>query len=228
LALFVITASAAGLTVGDGHLSGRLIAAQPHDTAAAPAGGDARRTRAPTGTSAATKTPPATTPPTATPTSQPGKPPATLPPAAAGGRQTPRQQKNTSRRLPAPRARVEAKVYGPLECSEEYMWDVGHPAVARPCHATGPGVRLVGRLQALPGLRTDVSLTLRDTKSGAVVGGPFTCRGLLFSDFSRERTCGPFHVRPQRGRTYEVVQRWTYTGRTFLPAGEATSPPFTW
>jgi serine/threonine-protein kinase len=173
-----------------------------------PSGGD--RTPAPTATPAAT--------PAGTETTS----------GTAGAQHAPQRPENIQRRQPLPRVRVQAKVYGPLECAKAYVWDVGHPAVAQPCHATGPGVRLFGRLQALPGVQADVSLTLQEVESGATAGGPFTCRGLLFTDFSREHTCGPFQLRPEQGHRYVVVQQWSYTGKMFLPSGQATSAPFSW
>jgi serine/threonine-protein kinase len=129
----------------------------------------------------------------------------------------------------APPLRVTAKVYGPLRCTSEYQWDVGHPVVAQPCHATGPGIELYGRLQALPGVQADVSLTLQDVATGRTVAGPFTCHGLMFTDFAREHACGPFQTTGvTHGRRYAVVQRWSYTGRGMLPAGSARSEPFRW
>jgi serine/threonine-protein kinase len=120
-------------------------------------------------------------------------------------------------------------VYGPLSCAPAYKWDVGHPAVAQPCHATGAAISLFGRLQALPGVQADVSLTLQDAASGRTVAGPFTCFGLMFTDFARQHECGPFRVSDiAHGHRYVVVQRWEYTGRAVLPAGTARDDPFPW
>jgi len=125
--------------------------------------------------------------------------------------------------------RISASVYGPLSCTTEYQWDVGHPVVAQPCHAKGPAVELFGRLQALPGVQADVSLTLQDVDSGRTVAGPYTCPGLMFTDFAREHDCGPFYAAGvPHGYRYAVVQRWAYTGRAVLPAGTARSDPFSW
>jgi serine/threonine-protein kinase len=118
--------------------------------------------------------------------------------------------------------------FGPLECPEAYTWDPGHPARVKPCHATGPAVRLVGEMQALPGVQADISLSLEDADSGETVGGPVTCRAVTFTDFAPEHTCGPFDFAAVRGRRYVVVQSWQYTGRQLLPGGTARSDPFTW
>jgi serine/threonine-protein kinase len=120
-------------------------------------------------------------------------------------------------------------VYGPLRCTTEYQWDVGHPVVAQPCHASGPAIELFGRLQALPGVQADVSLTLQDVDSGRTVAGPYTCPGVMFTDFAREHDCGPFYATDvPRGHRYSVVQQWAYTGRAILPSGTARSGPFAW
>lgn len=118
--------------------------------------------------------------------------------------------------------------YGPLRCTDRFEWNVGHPAVAKPCYATGPGIRLVGRLRALSGVRADVSLHLLDAATGRIAAGPFTCRNLTFTDKVRERTCGPFDAKPRRGQRYVVVQTWQYPGQSRLSPGTARSDPFSW
>lgn len=147
----------------------------------------------------------------------PGRSARTRPPEAAG-------------RQPArPGRRTTARVYGSLRCTPTYRWDIGHPVMARPCYALGPDIRLSGRLQALPGVRADVTLSVRDTQTGRTVAGPFTCAGLAFTENTREQSCGPFRATGVRhGRRYTVVQRWSYPGRREAPAGVAQSDPFRW
>jgi serine/threonine-protein kinase len=173
---------------------------------------------------------------TARPEPAPG-PAATTPPPAPGGgpgaptlESAPAPVRQTARRHRAiPPVRVEAGAYGPRSCTTEYQWDVGHPVVAQPCHATGPAIELFGRLQALPGVQADVYLSLQEVDSGRTVAGPFTCAGMMFTDFARRHDCGPFHAEDVRhGRRYAVVQRWSYTGRAVLPSGTARSDPFHW
>ncbi|MGK5681796.1 serine/threonine-protein kinase [Actinoplanes sp. URMC 104] len=131
--------------------------------------------------------------------------------AAAGGSQTP--------------AGEEA---GPWRCGDSYNWDLGHPVLARPCYATGGSVQVLGRMEAMPGVQADVSLTLRDAGSDEVVAGPYTCKGLLFTDFALQHSCGPVELRPPHGRRLVVVQTWEYTQRPLLPAGTARGPAFQW
>jgi serine/threonine-protein kinase len=129
-------------------------------------------------------------------------------------------------------AAVEVLLYGPYECPDSYVWDPGHPVLAKPCHAVSAtargGVRLIGRMQALPGVQADVTLTLVDADTGQTVNGPYGCTGLMFTDFAPEHNCGPFEITPVRGRRYQIVQRWEYTGRTILPGGTVRGTPFTW
>src|SRR5262249_1808414 len=80
--------------------------------------------------------------------------------------------------------RVEIVAYGPWQCAPDYTWDVGHPVLAKPCHSTGTGIRLVGKMTGLPGVQTDVTVALLDAQTGDVVSGPFECDGLMFTDFA--------------------------------------------
>lgn len=168
--------------------------------------------------------------PVPSPSASPTRP-GTIPVAEleAGTRPGRAHSVEASRRPPAPRPRATSRMYGPLRCTPTYRWDVGHPAVAMPCHATGPGIKLFGRLQALPGVQADVSLSLQDVRTGRTVAGPFTCAGLMFTDFAREHECGPFRAPGiDHGHSYAVVQRWTYTGRNAFPSGTARGDPFRW
>jgi len=100
--------------------------------------------------------------------------------------------------------------------------------LAKPCHATGTGIRLVGKMTALPGVQTDVTVSLLDARTGDVVSGPFTCDGLMFTDFTPEHDCGPFEVNPPHGRRLVVSESWQYTGRSVLPSGTVKGPEFSW
>jgi serine/threonine-protein kinase len=118
--------------------------------------------------------------------------------------------------------------FGPWSCGDEYGWDLGHPVLAQPCHSLGPAVRVTGRMEAAPGTQVDISLTVRDAGSDAVVAGPYTCRGLMFTDFALRQTCGPVDLRPPRGGRYVVTESWEYTARPLLPGGSTRGPVFTW
>ncbi|GIM88492.1 serine/threonine-protein kinase [Paractinoplanes toevensis] len=122
-------------------------------------------------------------------------------------------------------ARVE---FGPWHCGDEYSWTLGHPVLARPCHAEGPTVRVMGQIEAAPGIQTDVSMTVRDAKSDEVVAGPYVCKGLMFTDFALKHSCGPVDLNPPHGGRYVVAQSWRYTERPLLPAGSARGPEFDW
>ncbi|WP_250037393.1 serine/threonine-protein kinase [Paractinoplanes maris] len=124
-------------------------------------------------------------------------------------------------------ARVEAH-FGPWRCGDEYDWDLGHPVLARPCHAVGSRVRVAGQIEAMPGIQTDVALTVRDAESDEVLAGPYTCKGLMFTDFALKHSCGPIDLEPPHGRRLVLVQTWEYTQRPLLPGGKARGPEFTW
>ncbi|GIE05199.1 serine/threonine-protein kinase [Paractinoplanes durhamensis] len=118
--------------------------------------------------------------------------------------------------------------FGPWRCGDEYSWSLGHPVLARPCHSVGPAVRVMGQIEAAPGIQADVSLTVRDASSDEVVAGPYTCKGLMFTDFALKHSCGPAELEPPRGGRYVVAESWRYTERPLLPAGSARSPEFDW
>jgi serine/threonine-protein kinase len=126
------------------------------------------------------------------------------------------------------RASATAQVYGPWRCGDDYKWDVGHPVLARPCYSVGGSVRVVGQMQASPGVQADVSLAVHDAETDNVVAGPHVCKGLMFTDFMLEQSCGPVDLNVPRGRRYVVVESWRYTSRSLLPGGTARGPEFTW
>ena len=124
-------------------------------------------------------------------------------------------------------AKAEA-TFGPWQCGDKLNWDIGHPVLAQPCHAVGGAIRVVGHMQAGPGVQADVSLSVRAVDSGEVVAGPYTCKGVMFTDFAPAQTCGPVDLKAPRGRRYVVVESWQYTGRSLLPGGSAEGREFTW
>ncbi|MBB4690445.1 serine/threonine-protein kinase [Paractinoplanes abujensis] len=124
-------------------------------------------------------------------------------------------------------ARAEATL-GPWVCGDQYDWDLGHPVLARPCHAVGGGVRVVGQMEAMPGVQADIALTLRDASTNEVLAGPYTCKGLMFTDFALKHACGPVDLNPPRGRRLVVVETWEYTSRPLIPGGTARGPEFSW
>ncbi len=120
------------------------------------------------------------------------------------------------------------KVYGPWQCAD-YEYDTGHPVLAQPCYAIGGGIRVLGHVQALPGVEADVSLTLQDVDTGETVAGPQICPDMMFTDFAPQRDCGPFDLTGvPHGRRLQVVVSWSYTGRSLLPSGTAKGPEFSW
>jgi hypothetical protein len=117
---------------------------------------------------------------------------------------------------------------GPWQCGDKLTWDVGHPVLAWPCHSLGDAIRAIGHLSAAPGVRADVSLTVRDAETHEVVAGPYGCDGLMFTQFLTEHTCGPVDLTAPRGRRYAVVEDWRYSNRSLLPGGSTTGPAFNW
>jgi len=127
------------------------------------------------------------------------------------------------------RVEVGVQAYGPWQCADNYQWDIGHPVLAKPCYAVGAGIRVIGHMQAVPGVQADVSLTIEDADSGETAAGPYTCGGLMFTDFAPEHECGPFDLTAvPHGHRYAVVEKWQYTGRGLLPGGSARGPDFSW
>ncbi|GAA2597257.1 hypothetical protein GCM10010399_29880 [Dactylosporangium fulvum] len=119
--------------------------------------------------------------------------------------------------------------WGPWECANSDTRDLGHPALAQPCHATSAdAVRMIGHMKALPGIQADVTMSVLNADTGAVVDGPRRCAGLMFTDFAPEHDCGPFEMRLPRGHRYVVVQKWVYLGRGLLPGGEVRGKEFAW
>ena len=118
--------------------------------------------------------------------------------------------------------------FGPWRCGDDYTWDLGHPVLAKPCHSIGDAVRVMGMMEAMPGIQADFALSIRDASSDAVVAGPYVCKSLMFTDFEMKHNCGPIDLRPPRGHRYVVAETWTYTGRSILPCGIARGPAFDW
>jgi serine/threonine-protein kinase len=143
---------------------------------------------------------------------------ATPPPAAAA----------VSVSSPASRAETSVRPYGPWQCAS-YHADAGHPVLARPCYAIGDAIRILGHMDAMPGVQADVSMSVQEATSGTTVSGPYTCRALMFTDTAPSQDCGPFDLgNVPHGHRYVVVQSWQYTGRSFLPNGSTKGPEFSW
>jgi len=126
------------------------------------------------------------------------------------------------------KVRAGARLFGPYLCTTDYSYDPGHPVRTKPCYATGTGIRLIGHMQAVPGVQADISLSLLDAETGDTAAGPFTCAGMMFTDFEPERDCGPFDFDVAHGRRYVVLESWVYTGRSMLPGGSTRGPEFSW
>ncbi|MER7280592.1 serine/threonine-protein kinase [Dactylosporangium sp. NPDC000244] len=129
-----------------------------------------------------------------------------------------------------PGAQVEGSdAFGPYVCGEQYTWDIGHPALGKPCHALAADrVRIIGHMQSIPGVQADISMSILDVGSGRTADGTHECNGLLFTDFAPNHDCGPFEAHLPRGHRYVVVQRWVYTNRALLPDGEVRGVEFDW
>ncbi|MEU8818379.1 serine/threonine-protein kinase [Actinoplanes sp. NPDC048796] len=124
--------------------------------------------------------------------------------------------------------RAEAQ-FGPWRCGDEYSWDLGHPVLAKPCHALGGSVRVAGQMEAMPGVQADIELTVRDADTDDVVAGPYRCKSLMFTDFALRHTCGPADLRPEHGdRQVVVAMSWHYTQRPLIPGGVTRGPAFRW
>ncbi|GAA2346298.1 serine/threonine-protein kinase [Dactylosporangium salmoneum] len=167
-------------------------------------------------------------------TAVPAVPPASGGPApsphAAASRGAARTDDKSARPSLQPGAHAEASdAFGPWLCGNEYTWDIGHPVLAQPCHAVAPDrIRMVGRMQSIPGVQADVSMSVLDLDTGGLVDGPHDCDGLMFTDLAPKHDCGPFEARLPRGHRYVVVQKWVYTGRALLPRGEVRGLEFDW
>ncbi|WIM95272.1 serine/threonine-protein kinase [Actinoplanes oblitus] len=118
--------------------------------------------------------------------------------------------------------------FHPWVCSDKYSFDLGHPMLVQPCHALGPAIRAVGRMEAVPGVQADISLTVRDAETDEVVAGPYTCSAQMFTDAVLQHTCGPVELQAPHGGRYVVEQSWEYTNRPLLPGGSVRGPQFTW
>jgi serine/threonine-protein kinase len=118
--------------------------------------------------------------------------------------------------------------FGPWRCGDELTWDVGHPVLAQPCQSLGGSIRVAGHIKATPGVQADVTMSVRDPETDDVVAGPYTCEGLMFTDFALEHVCGPVDLAAPHGGRYVVVEEWRYTGRSLLPGGTTQGKEFTW
>lgn len=118
--------------------------------------------------------------------------------------------------------------FGPWHCGDDYTWDLGHPVLAKPCNSLGDAIRVMGMMEAMPGIQADFTLSVRDASSDAVVAGPFSCTGVMFTDFEMKHNCGPVDLQAPHGHRYVIAESWSYTGRSILPGGIARGPAFDW
>ncbi|MBL7254290.1 serine/threonine protein kinase [Actinoplanes sp. LDG1-01] len=135
------------------------------------------------------------------------------------------------KRTPTRSPHLEAKPYGPWECSTGWAVDMRtrDGLIAKPCRMTGRDIRYQASLTGRAGGRGRITVALRENGTGRTVGGTKTCDNLDFNgDRIATRSCGPTAARPTRGRTYAVVVSYSYIreGRTL--AGESRGESFTW
>ncbi|GIJ49964.1 hypothetical protein Val02_68500 [Virgisporangium aliadipatigenens] len=117
--------------------------------------------------------------------------------------------------------------YGPWRCAD-FRWALMHPVLGKTCNATGPSVRILATLKAAPGAQTDVSIAVQNTATDQVVGGPFTCAGLKYTETAPEQSCGPFAVDLPKGGKYRVIATWKYTDAGIVPGGAVRGDTFEW
>ena len=129
---------------------------------------------------------------------------------------------------PNPPARVpEARPYGPYACRDLVGFTLGYPLVAKPCHALGSAVRVLGKLAAAPGTSADVTLRLLDTGTGRTAA-THRCGTLRFSKGAMTQSCGPVDLVVPRGRRYVLVQSWVYRAEGEATQGSAKGTEFAW
>ncbi|GIE94945.1 serine/threonine-protein kinase [Paractinoplanes rishiriensis] len=153
---------------------------------------------------------------------------AELPAAPSGVTAAPEAPGRAATPSAGPERNGASVTFGPWRCGDAYSWDLGHPVLARPCHALGPQIRVLGQMEAAPGIQVDITLSLRDVGSNEVAAGPYVCKGVMFTDFALKHNCGPVDLEAPRGRRYAVTQSWRYTQRPLLPGGSARGPEFDW
>jgi hypothetical protein len=225
-----LVAIALTLSVGAGAAGKYLLGGDSRAEAGRAAAGAAAMATTPSerrpGTAAKPGKPPSGTPEAPPPVSAGSGPAGTLSPTRPGGLPEAAAPAGSSKggtvQVPLPAA------FGPWHCSDKYEWSVGHPALARPCYATGPSVRVMGSMKGAPGVRVDLSVAVHDADTDEEVKAPHTCAGLEFSDVTPERTCGPFDLTPDRGHRYLVVVSWKYTDMVTVPGGVVRGDVLTW
>jgi serine/threonine protein kinase len=122
----------------------------------------------------------------------------------------------------------EAKPYGPWRCREAFNFSFSDPVLAKPCHALGSSVQVLGQMAAPSGVRATVSLRLQDTTTGRTAAGPHTCTGLVFTGRDLTNDCGPARLSVPHGHRYVVVLSWQYTRHGTSSQGSARGAEFTW
>jgi serine/threonine-protein kinase len=163
-------------------------------------------------------TPPEPTP-TPTPLTVSPTPSAPAPSGSAAAAQPRGSDQAAPRQMP--------ELFGPWQCTTD-RWAVAHPVLAKACHAIGNGIRIIGTLKAMPGIRADAALEVQDADTESTVAGPYECRGLVFTDTVLEHSCGPVALNLERGRRYRIVARWKYSDAGIIPGGSIYGLQFTW
>ncbi|MCY1145373.1 serine/threonine-protein kinase [Actinoplanes sp. Pm04-4] len=135
-----------------------------------------------------------------------------------------------TKRKPTRSSRTEVDAYGPWQCNGSLAIDFKNRTAAKvePCHMVGPDVRMQASVTAPGGGRGSITVSLRESGTGRIVGARKTCDGLVFDGDVSTRTCGPSSVQPTRGRTYAVVMSFDYDRDGRSLTSEARGSTFTW
>ncbi len=123
---------------------------------------------------------------------------------------------------------VEIVAYGPWQCAQDYTWDVGHPVLAKPCHSTGTGIKLVGKMSALPGVQTDVTVDAARRADRRRRQRAVRVRRADVHRLHAEHDCGPFEVNPPHGRRLVVKRILAVHRAQRPPSGTVKGPEFNW
>jgi serine/threonine-protein kinase len=122
----------------------------------------------------------------------------------------------------------EARPYGPWQCREAFRFSFTDPVLAKPCHALGDTIQVLGQMAAPAGTRATITLSLRNATTGRTVAGPHACRAVTFTGRDLTNDCGPVRMPAAHGRRYVVVLDWTYTRQGTQNRGSARGPEFSW
>ena len=122
----------------------------------------------------------------------------------------------------------ETRPYGPWQCRDVLRFDFSDPLLAKPCHALGPDIQVLGQMAAPEGARVTIELSLRDVRTGRTVAGPHSCRPMAFTGHDVTDDCGPVRLKAPRGHRYQVVLDWKYHRKGTSRHGLARGEEFTW